>query len=65
MSICPQALDGMQQALETESKGKCEALRMKKKLETDVLDLDTALEHANAANAETQKQIKKYQQSLR
>ena len=38
---------------------------MKKKLETDVLDLDNALEHANAANAETQKQIKKYQQSLR
>ena len=40
-------------------------VRMKKKLETDVLDLDNALEHANAANAETQKQIKKYQQSLR
>ncbi len=27
---------------------------MKKKLESDVLDLETALEHANAANAETQ-----------
>ncbi len=34
--------------------GKCEAIRMKKKLESDVLDLETALEHANAANAETQ-----------
>merc|ERR1711936_1429842 len=32
-------------ALEAESKGKVEALRMKKKLESDVLDLDTALEH--------------------
>merc|ERR1711973_1087349 len=41
------------------------ATRMKKKLETDVLDLETALEHANAANAETQKAIKKYQQTLR
>merc|ERR1711973_648813 len=41
------------------------ATRMKKKLETDVLDLETALEHANAANAETQKTIKKYQQTLR
>jgi len=29
------------------------------------LDLDTALEHANAANAETQKDIKRYQLNLR
>merc|ERR1711973_250091 len=49
------ALEGMQMALETESKGKIEALRMKKKLEADVLDLHTALEHANAANAESQR----------
>merc|ERR1739838_831895 len=39
--------------------------RMKKKLEADVLDLDTALEHANAANAESQKGIKMIQQRLR
>merc|ERR1711973_52528 len=52
------ALEGMQMALETESKGKIEALRMKKKLEADVLDLHTALEHANAANAESQREIK-------
>merc|ERR1712130_149073 len=37
----------------------------KKKLETDVLDLDCNLEHANAANAETQRTIKNYQLSLR
>jgi len=59
------ALEGMQMALETESKGKIEALRMKKKLEADVLDLHTALEHANAANAESQRQIKVIQQRLR
>merc|ERR1719391_1461260 len=59
------ALEGMQMALETESKGKIEALRMKKKLEADVLDLHTALEHANAANAESQKSIKVIQQRLR
>merc|ERR1712061_500847 len=41
------AVDGMQAALETEAKGKAEALRMKKKLESDVVELDTALEHAN------------------
>merc|ERR1712079_955339 len=52
------AIDGMQMELESETKGKVEALRMKK-------DLETALEHANAANAETQKTIKKYQLGLR
>merc|ERR1719230_1482610 len=34
------ALDNMQAAVETEAKGKAEALRMKKKLEGDVLDLE-------------------------
>merc|ERR1712196_559959 len=52
------AVDAMQQALEQEAKGKAEALRMKKKLESDVVELDTALEHANAANQDTQKAIK-------
>merc|ERR1719397_281396 len=55
----------MQMALEAESKGKVEALRMKKKLESDVLDLDTALEHANAANAESQRNISLIQGNIR
>merc|ERR1712010_283558 len=38
---------------------------MKKKLEADVSELETALEHANAANGETQKTIKKYHASIR
>merc|ERR1712214_117060 len=59
------AIESMQSAVETESKGKAEVLRMKKKLETDVLDLDCNLEHANAANAETQRNIKTYQLGLR
>merc|ERR1712088_1179925 len=59
------ALDSMQTALETESKGKAEALRMKKKLEADAADLGLALEHAIAGNAETQNTIKKYQQQVR
>merc|ERR1711874_774789 len=59
------ALEGMQMALEAETKGKVEALRMKKKLEADVLDLGIALEHANAANAESQKNIRFIQQRLR
>ena len=38
---------------------------MKKKLETDVIDLGIALEHANAANAETQRNIKLIQNNIR
>merc|ERR1739844_428364 len=45
--------------------GKAEAVRMKKKLETDVLDLEVSLEHANAANADSQKVIRSYQLNLR
>ena len=59
------AIDGMQTALEQESKGKAEALRMKKKLEADVSELDVALEHANAANMENQKNIKRYHEQIR
>merc|ERR1711981_1265263 len=59
------AIDNMQGALEQESKGKAEALRMKKKLESDVGELETSLDHANAANIETQKVIKRYHQQIR
>merc|ERR1712095_131236 len=59
------AIEGMQGALEQESKGKAEALRMKKKLESDVGELEIALEHSNANNLETQKAIKKYQTQIR
>merc|ERR1719430_2150229 len=59
------AIEGMQMALEIETKGKAEALRMKKKLEADVVDLGVALELANAANAESQRQIKVMQGNIR
>jgi len=55
----------MQAALEQEAKGKAEALRMKKKLESDVIELEMSLEHANAANQDTQKSIKRYHQQIR
>merc|ERR1712201_31700 len=45
------------------AKGKAEALRMKKKLESD--DADLGLEHSIAGNAETQTTIKKYQLQVR
>eukprot|EP00092_Neocalanus_flemingeri_P001365 GFUD01001457.1.p1 GENE.GFUD01001457.1~~GFUD01001457.1.p1 ORF type:complete len:1604 (+),score=483.37 GFUD01001457.1:563-4813(+) len=59
------AVEGMQMALESETKGKVEALRMKKKLEADVIDLGVGLEHANAANAESQRNIKRIQNNVR
>merc|ERR1711993_66641 len=59
------AIEGMQSALEAESKAKAEANRMKKKLEADVAELEMSLEHANANNVETQKAIKKYQAQIR
>merc|ERR1712158_172633 len=54
-----------QMALEAETKGKVEALRMKKKLDSDVIDLGIALEHANAANAESQRNISLIQGNIR
>merc|ERR1712039_121206 len=59
------ALDSMQVALDAETWGKAEALRMKKKLEGDAADLGLALEHAIAGNAETQTTIKKYALQVR
>merc|ERR1719277_2213661 len=55
----------MQASLETESKGKCEALRMKKKLESDVGELEVSLDHVNAASVENQKVIKRYHGQIR
>uniref|UniRef100_A0A915JUY7 Myosin-3 n=1 Tax=Romanomermis culicivorax TaxID=13658 RepID=A0A915JUY7_ROMCU len=54
------ALESMQATLESETKGRAEALRLKKKLESDINDLEIALDHANKANADAQKNIKRY-----
>ena len=59
------ALDGMQTALETETKAKVELLRVKKKLEADVVDLGMNLEHANGANEESQRNIKRIANNIR
>merc|ERR1712121_258887 len=49
------ALESMQASLEAETKAKQEALRMKKKLEADINELEVSLDHANRANAESMK----------
>merc|ERR1719333_1177387 len=59
------AMDSMQASLEAESRAKAEALRIKKKLEGDINELEIALDHSNKANSEAQKSIKRYQGQLR
>ena len=53
-------IDSMQASLEAEVKGKQEALRVKKKIEADINELEMSLDHSNKANAEEQKQLKRY-----
>merc|ERR1719211_617601 len=55
----------MQASLEAESRAKTEALRIKKKLEADINELEIALDHSNKANSEAHKSIKRYQAQLR
>jgi myosin heavy chain 6/7 len=59
------ALDSMQASLENETKGKAELLRIKKKLESDINELEVALDHANRANADAQKNIRLYGDQIR
>jgi len=59
------ALDAMQLNLETESRNKLEAMRVKKKLEQDINDLEMTLDGVNKAKAETERNFKKYQQQIR
>merc|ERR1739847_103551 len=59
------AMDSMQASLEGEQRSKAEALRLKKKLEGEINELEIALDHANKANSEAQKSIKRYQGQLR
>lgn len=59
------AMDSMQASLEAEAKGKAEALRIKKKLEQDINELEVALDQANRGKAEFEKNVKKYQQTIK
>lgn len=54
----------MNASLEAESKGKAEALRIKKKLEQDINELEVAVDASNRAKAELEKNIKRYQQQV-
>merc|ERR1711936_1171444 len=59
------AIDSLNASFESEQRAKCEALRIKKKLEGTINELEIALDHANKANAEGMKALKRYQGQLR
>ncbi|GCC29929.1 myosin-16-like [Chiloscyllium punctatum] len=59
------AIESLQASLEVETKGRAEALRLKKKMEADVNEMEIQLEHANKNNAELVKTLKKLQQQLK
>ena len=58
-------MESIQASLECEQKAKQEALRIKKKIEGDINELEIALDHANKANNEAQKSMKRYQGQCR
>merc|ERR1711936_436191 len=59
------AMDSIGASIETEQRAKGEALRIKKQLEGEINELEIGLDHANKANSEGLKSIKRYQTQLR
>jgi myosin heavy subunit len=59
------AMESMSASLEAEQKAKGEALRVKKALEGEINELEIGLDHANKANSEGLKSIKRYQGQLK
>ncbi|KAL2100734.1 hypothetical protein ACEWY4_002495 [Coilia grayii] len=58
-------VESLQASLEAEAKGRAEALRMKKKMETDLNEMEIQLDHANKNNSELVKTLKKMQQQIK
>merc|ERR1719447_171641 len=59
------AMESLGASIETEQRAKGEGLRIKKQLEGEINELEIGLDHANEANAEGLKSIKRYQTQLR
>merc|ERR1712098_1005383 len=59
------AMESLAASLEAEQRAKGEALRIKKKLEGEINELEIGLDHANKANSEGLKSVKRYQTQLR
>merc|ERR1712112_600254 len=59
------AMESLGASIEAEQRAKGEALRVKKQLEGEINELEIGLDHANKANAEVLKAVKRYQAQLR
>merc|ERR550539_1068002 len=59
------AMESMSASLEAEQKAKGEALRVKKALEGEINELEIGPDHANKANSEGLKSVKRYQGQLK
>jgi len=59
------AMESLGASIETEQRAKGEGLRIKKQLEGEINELEIGLDHANKANSEGLKSIKRYQAQLR
>lgn len=59
------ALESMQASLEAEVKSKAEVLRIKKRLESDISELEVSIDHSNKAYSDLQTQVKKLQGETR
>lgn len=57
--------ESLQASLEAEAKGWAEALRLKKKMETDLNEMEIQLDHANKNNSELVKTLKRLQQQIK
>lgn len=58
-------IDTLQSALESETRSRNEALRIKKKMEGDLNEMEIQLSQANRQAAEAQKQLKSVQAHLK
>merc|ERR1712095_27153 len=59
------AMESLGASIETEQRAKGEGLRIKKQLEGEINELEIGPDHANKANSEGLKSIKRYQTQLR
>ena len=59
------AMEQIQFSIEDESKAKAECLRMKKKLEQDLGELESSLKRSNLENSELQVHMRRHQESMK
>lgn len=58
-------VETMQSALDSETRSKNDAMRIRKKMETDLNEMEIQLSHANRQAAEAQKQLRNMQAHLK